>query len=364
MKKLSEHVASQLQEFNVTLPVDEATMPPATWYTDTDFLKAELDLVFRNTWQPIMRRDQINGVNTYKSGTVGKIPWVVTRGPDHKLRAFYNICRHKGREVVCKDGTSKSGELVCGYHGWSFGIDGQLKSAPQIGGIKNFKKENTGLVPMAICEWGHWIFVNGDVDATPISEDLSDLNKQLINRNWERLQYHSHKYWTINCNCKAYIDNYLDGGYHIPHMHPTLDAQLKMDSYQTDCFPKYSIQTSGGASARIGAGSIYAWIYPNFMINLYGNCLDINYVIPINEDQCQVYYEFYFHDLDGEEQKSLIGKSIKQADITQVEDIEICESVQKGLQSGAYIAGRYAPGLEKGEHHFHLLLCKDLSNSK
>jgi choline monooxygenase len=201
------------------------------------------------------------------------------------------------------------------------------------------------------------------------------LDQQLKNRNWEKLQYHSNKYWTINCNWKAYIDNYLDGGYHIPHMHPTLNAQLKMDGYQTDCFPKYSVQTSPGTdatdigtgydpSARIGAGSIYAWIYPSFMINLYGNCMDINYVIPVNENQCRVYYEFYFHTLEGEEQKSFIEESIKQSDITQIEDIEICESVQKGLQSGAYIAGRYAPRLEKGEHHFHQLLSQDLSNSK
>lgn len=346
-------------------------MPPASWYTDSDFLKLEHSEIFKKTWQPVLRRDELPEANTWKSGVTAKIPWVITRGPDNQLRAFYNVCRHKGREVVCGSGCSKNGELVCGYHAWTFNLEGKLKSAPQIGGIKNFDKEKNSLLPLAICEWGHWIFINGDLNAKPIAEELSVLTEQLESRHWRNLQYHSHKFWTIDCNWKVYIDNYLDGGYHIPYMHPTLDAQLSMNSYQTECFDTYSVQSSKSTdqkdigvnydpTQRIGEGSIYAWIYPNFMINLYGNCLDINYVLPVGESQCKVYYEFYFLELEGEEQKKFIEESIKQSDVTQVEDIEICESVQLGLESGAYVAGRYAPQLEKGEYHFHQLLSKNL----
>ena len=110
------------------------------------------------------------------------------------------------------------------------------------------------------------------------------------------------------------------------------------------------------AQERIGDGAIYAWIYPNFMLNRYGPCLDSNYVIPLGHDKCRVLYDFFFLETEGDEAKKFIEESIEQSAVTQREDIEICESVQIGLQSPAYDRGRYAPRLEIGEYHFHQLL--------
>jgi len=177
--------------------------------------------------------------------------------------------------------------------------------------------------------------------------------------------------WEIACNWKVFVDNYLDGGYHIPHMHPTLDAQIEMGSYHTEMFETSSLQTARPAGRnderiafdaddRIGPGAIYGWIYPNFMLNRYGPCLDSNHVVPLGPDRCRVDYEFYFLDVDGPEARSFIEQSIEQSGVTQREDIAICESVQVGMRSGAYRPGRYAPRIEVGEHHFHRLLARDL----
>ncbi|MBN4059209.1 hypothetical protein JYT22_00995 [Endomicrobium sp. AH-315-J14] len=162
----------------------------------------------------------------------------------------------------------------------------------------------------------------------------------------------------IECNWKVYVDNYLDGGYHIPHMHPSLDAQLDMETYRTEIFERYSVQTSGAASDgpdRIGSGALYAWMFPNFMINRYGPCMDSNHVVPLGPDRCRVDYQFYF----TEDARHLTEESMAQADVTQKEDIAICESVQRGLKSESYDRGRYAPTVEIGEHHFHRLLAAD-----
>ncbi|MCP3916786.1 MAG: hypothetical protein GY711_14615 [bacterium] len=150
-------------------------------------------------------------------------------------------------------------------------------------------------------------------------------------------------------------------------MHPSLDAQLDMRSYRTETFGEYSIQTSHpaqapdaridfDAQARIGAAAQYVGLYPNFMLNRYGPCLDTNHVVPDGPDRCQVHYECFFQETEGEDARGFIEESIEQSAITQRKDIAICESVQIGLRSNGYERGRYAPRVEMGEHHFHRLL--------
>ncbi|MBT5094253.1 MAG: aromatic ring-hydroxylating dioxygenase subunit alpha [Halobacteriovoraceae bacterium] len=362
-----ESFQEKLNSFDSSLPIDSAWMLPASWYTDSDFLALEKELVFKKSWQPVALLSQLEEENSYVTGVTADIPWVITRGPEGELRAFYNICRHKGREVVRGCGKAERGELVCGYHAWKFNTEGKLKSAPKMGGVKNFNLDEMSLVPLAVEAWGNWAFINGDLNAEPLSRQLKELNKRFDERSIEKYKFHSTKEWIINCNWKVFNDNYLDGGYHIPFMHPSLDAQIDMENYKTECFENYNIQSSPANQKngelsydhkeRIGDGSIYAWVYPNFTLNLYGNCLDSNYVTPLGEDKCHVRYEFYFTEDCSEE---FIENSIAQSDVTQVEDIEICESVQVGLKSGAYTAGRYAPQLEVGEYHFHQLLAKNL----
>jgi choline monooxygenase len=211
------------------------------------------------------------------------------------------------------------------------------------------------------------VFINTDASAEPLAGELDELDGALTESGWDRLHYVASQRWYIQCNWKVYVDNYLDGGYHIPHMHPSLDAQLDMASYRTELFHRYSIQSSGAgapgdprtevrADQRIGDGAIYAWLFPNFMINRYGPCMDSNWVIPLGPDRCQVIYEFYFEEAEGPAADEFIARSREQADITQREDIAISESVQLGLASSHYDQGRYAPRVEVGEHHFHQLL--------
>jgi len=361
--QLLSHLLEEVSRFDPTTPLEEAEMPPAAWYVDPQIHDLEKKAVFSKCWQVVARRDQLQYKASYITGCNAGIPWVVLRDSQNRLRAFFNVCRHKGREVVTGQGRDLNDELTCGYHAWKYHLNGELKSAPGIGGIKNFNPKDMGLTPMAVEEWGHWILVNGDIEAASPEKLWPQLSTYLEQRSWMDFRYHSGKEWRINCNWKIYLDNYLDGGYHIPHMHPSLNSQLEIETYRTECFENTCIQTSGAAknNMRIGKGSIYAWTYPNFMLNLYGPCLDTNLVIPIDAHSCRVRYEFYFLADIGPLDKlkdDFINSSIEQSDVTQREDIEICESVQVGLSSGAYRPGRYAPALEKGEHHFHRLLEK------
>ena len=362
-------IKSELARFSLEAPIEQAWMPPSSWYTEPAFDELEAEAVFQATWQPVARLSDLKGTGAFASGRLSGQPWLLVRGEDGSLRGFHNTCRHKGREVV--RGCGVADELVCGYHSWTYDGTGRLKRAPQIRGIEDFDRDAMSLPEISTAEWGLWAFINLASEHTCIEDSMGSLNKELGDPDWGRLRFHAEKTWKIQCNWKVVCDNYLDGGYHIPHMHPTLDAQLDMRSYNTRLFPSFSIQTAPPnprgderieyeATDRIGEAARYAWVYPNLMINRYGPCLDTNLVTPCGPGACEVKYEFFFASDEGESAQRFIEESVAQSDVTQREDIEICESVQLGLSSKSYDTGRYAPRVELGEHHFHKLLAEAL----
>jgi len=363
------HIRALHARFDASLPIEKAWTPPASWFSSTEFHEFEQAKVFTKSWQPAARIDELPEPGSFLTGCSGRNPWVIVRANDGQLRAFHNTCRHKGREVV--QGSGCASELVCGYHAWTYDLEGQLRSAPRMAGIADFDRKAMSLPPVALETWGPWVFVNGDPDCAPLSRSVAPLTDRLDASGWDRLRFASRTTWQIECNWKVVVDNYLDGGYHIPHMHPTLDAQLDMKSYRTELFEECSIQSSRSADVqddriafdaggRIGDEALYLWLFPNFMINRYGPCMDTNHVIPRGPDRCEVIYDFFFMDDDGPDARRFIEESVAQSAVTQREDIAICESVQLGLRSTSYDRGRYAPRVEMGEHHFHRLLAARL----
>lgn len=360
-----------VRAFDASLPIERAWTPPSSWYTDPTIYALERRVTFRDHWHPVAHVADLAEPGSYVSGCLAGEPWVVVRD-GAELRAFSNVCRHKGREVVT--GSGRAGELVCGYHAWRYDLGGRLRKAPRTGGIAEFDREAMGLPALGVDSWGPWVFIHADADAPPVRTTHFEVDERLSASSWSSLSFAGRATWELACNWKVYVDNYLDGGYHVPHMHPTLDAQLDMSSYRTELFDTCSIQSCAPArgedsriayppTSRIGERAIYAWLYPAFMINRYGPCMDTNLVIPLGVDRCRVEYEFYFERTEGDEAERFIAASMAQSDVTQREDIAICESVQRGLGSSRYDRGRYAPTVEQGEHHFHRLLAADYSRA-
>ncbi len=164
-----------------------------------------------------------------------------------------------------------------------------------------------------------------------------------------------------------YVDNYLDGGYHVPHLHKSLNSVLDYSAYTIENGERWSLQSSplvasedaSVAQTRTGDRAWYYWLYPNFMINVYEGVMDTNLVLPLGEDRCEVIFDFFFADTSPSREQ-LNAESVAVSDRVQAEDVDICESVQRGLHSRAYGAGRLSVRREAGEHLFHRLLAADL----
>ncbi|MBX7103230.1 MAG: aromatic ring-hydroxylating dioxygenase subunit alpha [Gemmataceae bacterium] len=345
--------------FDPTLPLEQAHTIPAAWYFDPALAERERAIVFAG-WQCVARTDQLQSAGSYVTADVAGEPIVILRDEAGTLRAFHNVCRHRAA-VVVPGACGTVDRLRCRYHGWTYDLQGRLRGLPEFDGICDFRREDNGLIPLAVELFGPTVWVHPGQPAQILREFLSPLTDR--GGDLARFAFAARREYPVACNWKAYVDNYLDGGYHINTVHPTLAGVLDYSQYRTELFAHASLQVSplvadDGATAgtRSGREAQYWWVYPNFMINIYEGVMDTNLVLPDGPDRCRVIFDFYFTGQDGD----YIRKSIEVADAVQVEDGDICAEVQRGLRSRTYDTGRYGRR-EAGVYHFHRLLWGDLA---
>ena len=356
-----------LESYNDRAPLSEASTIPAPWYVDPRIAELEDRTLFSSTWQMVGRTDQVEEPGQFVTASVAGEPIVVVRGNDDMLRGFYNVCRHHAAAVVT-EACGQAAILHCPYHGWNYGLDGSLKGMPEFDGVKNFDRQQNGLVPVKAEVWEKFVFVNLDPHAAPLQQVLGGLVRRVAPLGVSKLHYFDTRSYDIHCNWKVFVDNYLDGGYHVPHLHKGLSSVLDYKEYTIENEDRYCLQSSpmvasdedaATGATRKGDRAWYFWQYPNLMINCYEGYMDTNLVLPVDADRCRVIFDFYFADV-SEAQREHNQQSVAVGARVQDEDLGICEAVQRGLKSRAYGAGRLSVRREAGEHLFHRLLAADL----
>jgi len=358
-------LADLVGQFDPDLPLDEASTIPGSWYTDPRIADLEGATVWSRTWQLVGRTAQVAQSGEFVTAEVAGEPIVVVRGGDGILRAFFNVCRHHAAAVMTAP-CGKVDKLRCPYHGWTYDLTGRLRGVPEFDGVKHFDRDTTGLVPLAVATWESFVFVHLDPDPPPIASYLGEIVGQVAPLGLSGLAFVERREYTLACNWKVFVDNYLDGGYHVPHLHEGLGSILDYKAYTIENFERFCLQSSPidasgetdamTASSRKGR-ALYYWVYPNLTLNWYEGYLDTNLVLPLGIDRTKVVFEFYFADPARTEDNQ---RSMAVSERIQDEDHAICESVQRGLGSRAYRAGRLSVRREAGENLFHKLLAADL----
>jgi choline monooxygenase len=350
------------------VPLAEASTAPTSWYNDPGILELEQHAVFSRSWQLVGRADQLRKPGQYVTCEIAGERLLVVRGNDEILRSFFNVCRHHAAAVVTKP-EGKAENLRCPYHGWTYNLEGALVLTPEFGAVANFDRAANGLIPVQTEIWKSLVFAKLEALGPPLKELLGgDLIERFESLNLEQMQWFERRHYILNCNWKVFVDNYLDGGYHVPHIHGNLNSVLDYTKYTIEagehfCLQSSPIVTDKGdaktAAVRTGKRAYYYWIYPNFMINIYGGMMDTNFVMPRSVDRTEVIFDYYFADVSESARERNLA-SITVSEQIQAEDVAICESVQRGLSSRSYNAGRLSVRREAGEHLFHRLLYKDL----
>jgi len=374
-KMSSSKFATLLRGFDPTRPIEESPTPPASWYVDPDFLDQEVATVFEKSWVPVGRVDQLENVGDYFTGEIVGNPFVVSRGDDGELHAVHNVCRHKGAIVAQQEDESRHNceFFQCPYHGWQYHLDGRLKKAPMLGPQAEFDRGEYGLPTISVKTWGPFVFLDldgprgGEFNPRDLMADIDSIREPLERANFDQLKFYKRYAYDLKCNWKVFVDNSLDGGYHVKYAHAGLAQGLQLDEFKTHIFDRSSIQIcdTKGSDTRLGDRVMYAYLYPNFFINRYGNMMDTNIVMPLGVDRCRIIFDFYFdvENMDTWEVRQQMLNSVMSSHAIQEEDIEICESAQHGMKSISWQTGRYSSILETAVHAFHVLLHRDLSSN-
>ena len=345
---------------------DNAHTLPAELYTDPEILNIELRTIFENSWQLVGHIEQLKKIGDHLVCQVGKVPIVVVRNQSHQLKALHNVCRHRAGPLAINDGNDKV--LRCKYHGWTYTLDGNLKSAPEMNSTPNFDVCQYHLPQARVHEWQGFIFVCISDSPPPFEEVFAKISETINPIDLSKMSLSHRDEYVIECNWKVYMDNYLEG-YHLPHVHPGLNKLLDYRSYQTILHPWYSYQFSpleGSLNTEnfYGEGKAhYYCIYPNLMLNILPGRLQTNIIVPQGHDKTRVVFDYYYSDFNSTKTKQLIKQDREFSDVVQDEDIAICEKVQQGLNSGSYHTGRLCMKRETGVLHYQNLIRQSLHST-
>lgn len=352
-----------LPPFDGSLPLDSASSLSSTWYFSSQVYEAELQNIFSREWIFAGRKQELEEPGSWITTRIGKEAVVISRDSGGVLRAFSNVCRHRAAKI-CRSPSGQGTRLRCQYHGWTYDLTGALCTVPEFDGVSNFRKDEQSLPAFQVREFGPWIFVRLSKTGTDFDEQWGPFQELSQPFQLEKFKFYKRVEYTLQCNWKVFVDNYLDGGYHVNTLHPALAGVLSYSEYRSEVFSLSSVQSAplkdkGNKVSTVRKGSAqYWWLYPNLMINLYEGVMDLNIVIPEGPKQCRVLFDFYFHD----ENKDFVEGSVKVAHQVQLEDQDICEEVQQGLESAFYKSGRFSVAREKTAYHFHQLVSKAVRN--
>lgn len=350
-----------------TAPPGRPATLPYTWYRDPAVLDAERRRIFRRRWQYAGHRGQLPEPGTVAVARCGDVPVLLVRDREDVLRAFLNVCRHRGALLVEEDGACSS--IQCPYHAWTYDLDGRLRAAPRSRMEPDFEPEGLGLVPLAVETWGPFVFVNPDADAEPLAEVLGGLPELVASAgvDVDALRFHSRTWSTYEANWKICCENFLEC-YHCQVAHPDLSKVIDVttDGYRLEEARWYSSQYgpvrddwSGSFSpvGQVPRGQFH-FVYPNLTINIMPGVpnLSIGPVLPDGPEGTTRFLDYFFApDADP----GWIEAMMAWDDQIGVEDTQLVERVQKGVRTGL-LEGGVLFETERLIAHFDAMVVQDL----
>ena len=262
-------------------------------YRDGETYEDERKLLFGRSWQFIGHASEIGQTGDVIGATIAQRPVIAVRTNDG-IRAFHNVCRHRAGPLFDGERGNCGAALTCKYHGWSYALDGRLRNARDFGAADGFDPRNFSLFPVRIEEWRQFLFVNLNEGAATLAEWIAPLERRLGIRDMAPLVHAARKTHDIDCNWKVYAENYLEG-YHIPIVHPGLDAEIDSAKYEVDVQGHICFHTAPLRDAKANAvyDGLWAFLWPNLGVNIYGHGLMFERMMPTGLSATRLIYDYY-----------------------------------------------------------------------
>lgn len=356
-------------------PASSFTMP-ARFYRDGEIHEQEKQAIFYRSWWYAGHVSQLTKPGAFLTTSIHEQNIFVVRDRANALRAYYNVCQHRGHELL--SGSGRTNIITCPYHAWAYDFDGTLRAARNTENMANFNKCDFALKSVRVETFCGLVFVNLDPDAEPLSEQASDLEQEI--REFcpavDTLEFAQRDTYQVASNWKVMVDNFLEC-YHCHTAHRDFVDLVDMDSYRSHARGIYSSHVSNAARStdngayKFEPGDVdfgYAgwFLWPNLTLWAYPGDpnLSILQMIPDGPERTIEYQDWFVPG--GVPSQQLKDAMDYQKDVLQPEDITLCESVQRGLKSRGYNQGRFVVDTDLSElsehavHHFQDMVVQAL----
>jgi Rieske 2Fe-2S family protein len=359
----------------VRRPYRAASLLPGRAYHDPAIHDFERTEWFRHDWMVVGREEEAAETGTYFLATLDDEPLVIVRGRDAVLRAFYNVCRHRGTAVV-EDRCGTAVRFQCPYHAWIYDLDGRLIRAKHTDDLEDFSFEDFGLAPVRLATWQGFVFVNLDANAPELIDWLGDLAPHLARFDFGGLRVAHEEAYEVESNWKFIAENYSEC-YHCPGIHPQLNKLTPYD-LGGDFSPDGPWQGGwmelvddaetmaidgghrGGRPAMHGMTAVderriyYYLLWPTTFLSIHPDYLLLHRLEPAGPSHTRVICQWLFEPstiaapgFDGSD-------AVAFWDLTNRQDWHVCELQQRGTRSQSWVSGRYS-NQEPSVHAFDLM---------
>jgi Rieske 2Fe-2S family protein len=344
-------------------PFGESRMLPRAAYVAPEVFAWEQQHFLAGGWMCVGRSEDVAEPGDQRAEAVGAAGVLLVRGNDGVLRAFANTCRHRGHELLGCGSAINRRVVACPYHSWGYELSGELRAAKGFKGREGFDADAWGLIPLPVEEWHGMVFVDGSGTAGPLAEGLETLEGIIAPYEVERLLVAGRHSYEVAANWKILTENYHEC-YHCPVIHPelcsvsppasgenypasgswvggTMDLREGMDTMSLDGH-------SGGVALRgldaVGLRTvIYVNVFPNVLISLHPDYVMVHRLTPLAADRTAIECTWSFAPEAVEQQGFDPSYAVDFWDITNRQDWQACESVQRGLTSEHAQPGPLSP---------------------
>lgn len=350
-------------------PLSQARTLPAAAYTSAEVLAWERERFFEGSWVCVGRGSALGEVGDQTAVQVGSEGVLLVRDADRILRGFFNVCRHRGHELLECGATSNHRAIRCPYHAWVYGLDGRLKAAPRFQHLSPADPAWEGLVQAPVVEWLGWVFVNSSGDAVPFEDHVGNLTDHMQPYQPERLIASATHRYEVRANWKVIVENYHEC-YHCTNIHPELcrvTPPTSGESYEPtgywvggsmDLMPHAQTMSLTGESLgvtipgldeRRGRQVFYFGLFPNLLISPHPDYVMTHRLEPLAPDLTGIECQWLFPPEASERESFDPSYAVEFWDLTNEQDWHACESVQRGAASSGYRQGPLA--LEEDNVH-------------
>jgi choline monooxygenase len=357
--------------FSVDPDITRARTLHKDFYTNLTYFNEASQKLFAPSWQFIGDASLVSEAgrcHPFKllPGYVDE-PLVLVRDGYGQIRCMSNVCTHRGNLLVTEP--CQSAHIRCRYHGRLFDLDGKFRSMPEFREVRDFPSPSDDLPSTGLFQWGNLLFARLQGNRDP-GAYLGEMMERVGWLPLEEFTYRPEKSTTydVKAHWALYCENYLEG-FHIPFVHAGLNAVIDYGDYTTELFPLSNLQLGiakddedcfdlppGSPDYGKKVGAYYFFVFPNMMFNFYPWGLSVNIVEPQGIDRTRVRFETYVW------KEALYNTGAgSDLDTVEMEDEEVVEAVQSGIRSRFYQHGRYSVSREQGTHHFHQIICQQMS---